>query len=178
MNFKLIKSDTIFQGKVFDLQIDEIEYDSGNKGIREVAIHSGGSVIVALTDDYKIVLVNQFRYPFQRFLYELPAGKLEKGEDPQVCALRELKEETGYKAKSIIKLGTIVTTPGFCTERLHIFLAQGLSNGEHNREEGEFGMQIIEITLKEIEDKIKNGDIYDAKTISGIMLAKLHLTKS
>jgi ADP-ribose pyrophosphatase len=178
MNFKLIKSDTIFKGKVFDLQVDEIEYESGNKGIREVAIHQGGSVIVALTDDYKIVMVNQFRYPLQRYLYELPAGKLEQGEDPQVCALRELKEETGYNANSIIKLGSIVTTPGFCTEMLHIFLAQELTNGDHSREEGEFGMQIIELTLKEIEDKIKNGDIYDAKTISGIMLAKLHLTKS
>jgi ADP-ribose pyrophosphatase len=178
MNFKLLKSDTIFQGKVFDLQVDEIEYDSGNKGIREVAIHSGGSVIIALTEDYKIVMVNQFRYPLQRFLYELPAGKLDEGEDPQVCALRELQEETGYKANSITKLGAIVTTPGFCTETLHIYLAQDLTNGNHNREEGEFGMQIIELTLKEIEDKIKNGEIYDAKTISGIMLAKLHLTKS
>lgn len=178
MNYKLLKSDIVFSGKVFDLQVDEIEYESGNTGIREVAVHSGGAVAVALTKDYKILMVNQFRYPFQRFMLELPAGKLDKDEDPQLCALRELQEETGYVAAEIQKLGAIVTTPGFCTETLHIYLAQDLTKGAHNREEGENGMEVLELTLKEVEDKIKCGEIYDAKTISGIMLAKLHLTKS
>ncbi|MDP1994592.1 MAG: NUDIX hydrolase [Ignavibacteria bacterium] len=176
MNFTITKSEIIFRGKVFDLQVDEIEYNSGNKGVRETAIHHGGAVIVALTNEYKIVFVNQFRYPHQKYLLELPAGKLNEREDPQTCAVRELEEETGYRAKKISKLGAIATTPGFCTEILHIYLAEELTPGEHNREEGESGMEIHEFTLNEIDDKIKNGEIYDAKTISGIMLAKYRLT--
>ena len=99
MNFKVTKSDLIFKGRVFDLKVDQIEYPSGNKGVRETALHNGGAVIVAYTDEKKIVLVRQYRYPLQDMLIELPAGKLEIGEDPLVCATRELTEETGYTAK-------------------------------------------------------------------------------
>lgn len=176
-NFTLKKSETIFKGKVFDLQVDEIEYNTGNSGIREVAVHPGGSVIVAFTKDYKILIVQQFRYPLQKYILELPAGKLNKDEDPLHCAVRELEEETGFTAKKIEKLGTICTTPGFCTELLHIYLAQDLIEGNHNREEGEYGMNVHEYTLKEIDEMISNGDIFDAKTISGISLAKIFLSK-
>ena len=176
MNFTVTKSETLFKGKVFDLQVDEIEYKSGNKGVRETAVHKGGAVVVALTKEYKIVFVNQFRYPHQKYLLELPAGKLNENEDPQTCAVRELEEETGYQANKISKLGVVATTPGFCTEMLHIYLAEELTAGDHNREEGESGMEILEFTLNEIDEKIKNGEIYDAKTISGIMLAKYRIT--
>jgi len=176
MNFTVTKSEILFRGRVFDLQVDEIEYFSGNKGVRETAVHRGGAVIVALTKDYKIVFVNQFRYPFQKYLLELPAGKLEENEEPQTCASRELEEETGYRAGKITKLGAVASTPGFCTELLHIYLAEDLTPGSHKREEGESGMEIHEFTLKEIDEKIKSGEIYDAKTISGIMLAKLRMT--
>ena len=168
MNFKIKKSETIFNGKVFDIQVDQIEYDSGNGGVREVVIHNGGAVVVPVKDDGKIILVKQYRYPFQKFILEVPAGKLEKDEDPFICAERELTEETGYKAGSIIKLGEIYTTPGFCTEILHIYLARELSPGDHNREEGEHGMEVLELTLDEIEKMIGNGEIVDAKTICGI----------
>lgn len=170
MNFKVEKSEIKFYGKVFDLKVDEIIYDSGNKGIREVAVHPGGAVAVAVKDDGKIIVVKQFRYPFQKFLIELPAGKLDKGEDPMRCAVRELEEETGYKAGKIEKLGSIYTTPGFCTEELHIYLAQNLEEGNHRREEGEYGMEIFELTADEIEEKIKNGDIVDSKTICGFYM--------
>ena len=145
MNYKLLKSEIRFKGKVFDHQVDEIEYESGNKGIREIAIHPGGAVVVPVKDDGKIILVKQFRYPLQKTLIELPAGKLDKGEDPLVCATRELEEETGYKAKEIKKLGEIYTAPGYCTEVLHIYSASGLTPGNHNREEGEHGMEILEL---------------------------------
>ncbi|HKI79459.1 MAG TPA: NUDIX hydrolase [Ignavibacteriaceae bacterium] len=168
MNFKVTNSEVKFSGKVFDLKIDEILYDSGNKGIREVAVHPGGAVVVAVKNDGKIIMVKQFRYPFQKFLIELPAGKLDKDEDPMNCAVRELEEETGYAAGQIEKLGSIYTTPGFCTEELHIYLAKDLAAGEHNREEGEYEMEIFEFTLEEIEEKIKNGEIVDSKTICGI----------
>lgn len=173
-NYNVKKSEILFRGKVFDLQVDEIEYDSGNKGIREIAVHPGGAVVVPLRDDGKIVMVNQFRYPFQKFLLEMPAGKLDKDEDPKVCAVRELEEETGYKTKNIIKLGSICTTPGFCTEVLHIYLAKDLIPGDHNREEGEHGMEVLELTLDEIDGKIRSGEIVDAKSICGVQLYKLH----
>lgn len=168
MKYKVLKSEIRFKGKVFDHQVDEIEYESGNKGIREVAIHPGGAVVVPITDDGKIILVKQFRYPLQKTLIELPAGKLDNGEDPLVCASRELEEETGYKAKEIKKLGEIFTAPGYCTEILHIYSAKGLTPGNHNREEGEQGMEIFEFTIEEIVDMIKSGEIKDAKTIVGI----------
>ncbi len=176
MNYKLIKSEILFRGKVFDLQVDELEYNSGNRGIREIAVHPGGAVVVPVKDDGKIVMVRQFRYPFQKFFLELPAGKLDKDEVPLTCAARELEEETGYTAGEIIKLGKISTTPGFCTEVLHIYLARNLKLGGHNREEGEYGMEILEFFQQEIEEKIFKGEITDAKTICGIFMAKKRLT--
>lgn len=176
MNYILKKSKTIYKGKVFNVQIDEIEYESGNSSLREIAVHPGGAVIVALTKDYKILFVNQFRYPLQQYLLELPAGKLESNEDPLTCAIRELEEETGYKTNNIKQLGSICTTPGFSTEILHIFLATDLEDGQHNREEGEQGMEVYSFSLKEIDEKIKSGEIMDGKTLSGIYLARLFLT--
>lgn len=168
MNYKLLNSKILYTGKVFDHQVDEIEYESGNKAIREIAIHPGGAVVVPIKSDGKIVLVKQFRYPLQKTLIELPAGKLDKGEDPLICATRELEEETGYTAKEIKKLGEIYTAPGYCTEILHIYSAKGLTPGNHNREEGEHGMEILELTLDEINKMILSGEINDSKTIVGI----------
>ena len=175
MSFRVTKSDLIFKGKVFNVQVDEIEYDSGNKGIREVAVHPGGAVVVAVTEDSKIIMVNQFRYPLQKNIFELPAGKLEYNEDPYNCAVRELEEETGYKAKKIKKLGQIYTTPGFCTELLHIYLAEDLIPGNHSREEGEQGMEVFEFSKQQIEEKIDNNEITDAKSICGIYLAQKYI---
>ena len=168
-NFKIKKSEIVHKGFVFDLKVDEIEYDhTGNTGIREVALHNGGAVVVPVKDDGKIVMITQYRYPFDKFLLELPAGKLGKNEEPLHCAKRELTEETGYRSDNFTKLGEICTTPGFCTEILSIFLAKDLIRGEHDREEGEYGMEVFEFTLDEIEEKISKGEIYDSKTICGI----------
>jgi ADP-ribose pyrophosphatase len=175
MNFDVIKSEVIYKGKVFDVVVDNIKYNSGNSGVREVAIHPGGAVIVPVKADGKIIFVNQFRYPLKKTLLELPAGKLDPNEDPLTCAVRELEEETGYLANNVIKLGAINTTPGFCTEVLHIYLAKDLVPGEHRREEGEYGMEVYEYTLQEIEEKIKSGELTDAKSICGIYMAKVHL---
>jgi ADP-ribose pyrophosphatase len=176
MNFKIKNSEIKFHGKVFDLRVDNIIYNSGNEGIREVAVHPGGAVVVAANGNGKIIFVKQYRYPLDKALIELPAGKLEKNEDPIHCAIRELEEETGYSSGKIEKLGSIFTTPGFCTEELHIYLAKDLRPGNHNREEGEFGMQIFEFTLDEIEDKIKTAEIQDSKTICGIYMYRNFLS--
>ena len=172
MNFKIKNSKIKFEGKVFDLKVDEIVYDSGNEGIREVAVHPGGAVVVPVKGNGKIVMIKQYRYPLDKFLIELPAGKLEKNEDPMKCAARELEEETGYNVGKIEKLGSIFTTPGFCTEELHIYLAKDLKPGNHNREEGEYGMEIFEFSQDEIEEKIRKGEIVDSKTICGFYMLK------
>jgi ADP-ribose pyrophosphatase len=175
MNYRIVKSDVIYSGKVFNIKVDQIEYNTGNKAIREVAEHPGGAVVVPVTDDGKIVMVTQHRFPVNEILLELPAGKLSKGENPKLCAVRELEEETGYKSDNVNKLGSIFTTPGYSTEKLWIYLAKDLKPGNHNREEGEFGMQVFELSLKEVEEKIYNGEIVDGKTICGIFLAKSYL---
>jgi ADP-ribose pyrophosphatase len=175
MNYRIVKSDVIYSGKVFNIKVDQIEYNTGNKAVREVAEHPGGAVVVPVTEEGKIVMVTQHRFPVNEILLELPAGKLSKGEDPKLCAVRELEEETGYKSDNVNKLGSIFTTPGYSTEKLWIYLAKDLKPGDHNREEGEFGMEVFELALKEIEEKIYNGEIVDAKTICGIFLAKSYL---
>ena len=175
MNYKIVKSEVIFRGKVFNTIVNQIEYDSGNKAVREVAEHPGGAVVVPVTDDGKIVMVTQHRFPMNKVLLELPAGKLNKDENPFVCAVRELEEETGYKSENVTELGSIYTTPGYSTEKLWIYLAKNLNPGNHNREEGEYGMQVFEFSLDEIEKKINNGEIVDGKSICGIYLAKNYL---
>lgn len=176
MNFRIIKSETLHKGKVFNTRIDEIEYNSGNLAVREVAEHPGGAVVVPMTDEGKIIMVTQYRFPVERVLLELPAGKLNKDEDPMLCAKRELEEETGYSSENVKRLGWIYTTPGYSSEKLFIFLAQDMKPGNHNREEGEFGMEVFEFSLKEIEQKIFNGEIVDGKTIGGIFLARKFLS--
>lgn len=172
MNFKLKKSDIIFQGQVFDVKVDQIVYDSGNEGVREVIHHNGGAVVLPVTKDGKIIFVKQYRYPFDEFMFELPAGKLELNEDPKECATRELTEETGYTSDQISYLGRIYTSPGFCDEILYIYLAENLVPGEHNREEGEHGMEIHELTIEEVDNMIAEGQIVDGKSISGLYYYK------
>lgn len=172
MNYRIVKSDVLYKGKVFNTKVDQIEYNSGNKAVREVAEHSGGAVVVPVTDDGKIIMVTQHRFPVDKVLLELPAGKLSKGEDPKLCATRELEEETGYKSENVKELGSIYTTPGYSSEKLWIYIAKDLKPGSHNREEGEYGMEVFKFSLDEVEQKIFNGEIVDGKSICGVYLAK------
>lgn len=172
MNYKIKQTEKIFSGHVFDIEVDRIEYESGNNSRRETVIHPGGAVVVAVKPNGKIILVKQFRHPFKDFIYELPAGKLDKNEDPISCAKRELIEETGYRAENMSKLGKIYTSPGYCSEILHIYLAENLILGEHEREEGEEDMELLDFSIDEIEEMIISGKIVDAKTISGIYYYK------
>jgi ADP-ribose pyrophosphatase len=176
-NFKTIASERKYAGKVFNLVVDRIEYASGNGGIREIAEHPGGAVVVPLFDDGRVILLKQFRYPIKKFIYELPAGKLEFNEDPQYCAARELEEETGYSASSFSQLTSIYTTPGFCDEHLHIFLAQGLNKLDAGQklEEGEQGLLIEVVPLSRAVQMVVNKEIVDGKSIAGIFLAERKL---
>lgn len=178
-NLKILKSEQRYTGKVFNLVVDEVEYPSGNKGIREVAQHPGGAVTIPLLEDGTIMLVRQFRYPLKQYLYELPAGKLNIGEDPKLCAARELEEETGYSAGSLRKLTSIYTTPGFCNEQLHIFLATKLRQSSRGQrlEEGELDLTIEKIPFPQAIAMIERGEIVDSKTICGILLAEKMIQK-
>jgi ADP-ribose pyrophosphatase len=177
MNLKLLKRDVLYKGKVVDLIVDQVEYPSGNKGVREVLAHPGGAAVLALFPGDRILFVKQHRYPINKVLYELPAGKLSPGEDPQVCALRELTEETGYVARKIQKITSIYTTPGFCNECLHLYLATDLHYDKPNREEGEEHIQIEIMQMERAIEMIEKGEINDSKTVVGILLGKRILNK-
>ena len=173
MHLKLRKRNVVYKGKVFNTIVDEVEYPSGRLSIREIAEHPGGSVALALFPDEQIILIRQHRYPFDEFVWELPAGKLEKDEDPLRCAQRELEEETGYRANHWSKLASIYTTPGFCSEILHLYLAQELSTASNGRqlEEGEQTMTMTIVPFSEAIAMIERHEIVDSKTICAILLA-------
>jgi ADP-ribose pyrophosphatase len=159
---------------VFNLVVDEVEYPSGNHGVREVAEHPGGAVVVPLLDDGSVLLVNQFRYPVKKNLLELPAGKLAPGEDPKICAARELEEETGYTAGTLTKLTAIYTTPGFSNEQLHLYLATNLKKlpAGQRLEEGEMDLTVTAVPIEEVIQMIESRAIVDGKTICGIFLVE------
>ncbi len=172
MNFeeKTLNSEYVYRGKVIDVCRDDVEISTGRKSTREVVEHSGGVVIAAQKSSDTILMVKQFRYPIKETVLELPAGKLEKGEEPFPAAQRELEEETGYRAKCWKDLGYINTTPGFCNEKLYLYYATELEFVGEHPDEGEI-IQCFEYKLDEIYEKIKNGEINDAKTICGLMRA-------
>ncbi len=176
MELKRLKREVLYTGKVFDLIVDEVEYPSGRRGIREIAHHPGGAVVVPLLDDGQVMMVQQLRYPFGKHILELPAGKLSPGEDPAEAARRELEEETGWVADHLTKLTSIYTTPGFCDEELHLYLGTALhpSPDGHRREEGEFSMTVHIFPLDQALHMIETGEIRDSKTIVGLLLAEKH----
>nr|QGT49794.1 ADP-ribose pyrophosphatase [uncultured Candidatus Melainabacteria bacterium] len=167
---KTLNSEVVYNGKVVTVIKDDIEVADGHKSFREVVLHSGGVVIVAMKDSQTILLVKQYRYPLKQVNLELPAGKLEVGENPDDACKRELEEETGYQAKVWKSLGYINTTPGICTEKLYLYLAQDLEYiGEHP-DEGEI-LKCCEYKLSEVFEMINNGEINDAKTICALFRA-------
>ncbi len=177
MALKLIDHKVIYRGVVFNTIVDEVEYNSGNRSVREVAEHPGGAVVLPVLDDGRVVFVYQYRYPLKEYLYELPAGKLEPNEPPEECARRELKEETGYDAGRLEKLTAIYTTPGFCTEKLHIFVARDLRDGKQRLEEGELGLSLKYFPASEAFEMVRRNEIVDAKTIVGLFFLEKLLNR-
>lgn len=169
MNFeeKTLSSKVVYEGKVVTVIKDDVEVADGHKSFREVILHSGGVVIVAMKDSETILLVKQYRYPLKMVNLELPAGKLEVGENPDVACKRELEEETGYRAKVWKSLGFINTTPGICNEKLYLYLAQDLVYVGEHPDEGEI-LKVCEYKLSEVFEMINNGEINDAKTICAL----------
>ena len=168
---RTIKSESIFRGRVFSVEVDEIDC-GGRIAEREVVRHSGGVAVLALEDDGRVVMVRQFRYALGRELLELPAGKLEEKENPMAAAVRELEEETGYIASAVEPLGQIVPTGGYNSEVLYLFLATGLIAGESHPDEGEF-LSVELVPFDKALAMVLDGRIEDAKTAVGLMKYEL-----
>lgn len=164
-------SSQIYYGSIIRVRVDEAELPSGIVRKREVVEHPGGVVVCATLPDERILLIKQFRYPLGHVLYEFPAGKLDPGESPFTSIQRELEEETGYIAEYWEELTHVYTSPGFCNEKLTLYKATGLKpSPKPRREEDEF-IQVLEVTVDEIRQMIREKKIIDAKTICTFALA-------
>ncbi|MDN3016627.1 NUDIX hydrolase [Paenibacillus sp. BSR1-1] len=171
---KTLHSEEIFSGKVISLHLQDVELPNGKQSKREIVKHPGAVAILAVTNDEKIIMVEQYRKALERTIVEIPAGKLEKGEEPAVCARRELEEETGYGCESLELLTSFYTSPGFADEIVHVYLAKGLSEIENSAalDEDEF-VNLEELTLEEALQYVKEQKIYDAKTIYAVQYLQL-----
>jgi ADP-ribose pyrophosphatase len=171
---KTLNSEEIFTGKVISLHLQDVELPNGKHSKREIIKHPGAVAILAITDDKKIVMVEQFRKALERTIVEIPAGKLEKGEEPAFCARRELEEETGYECANLDLLTSFYTSPGFADEIVHVFLATGLRKKENSAalDEDEF-VNLEELTLQEALQYVGEQKIYDAKTIFAVQYLQL-----
>jgi ADP-ribose pyrophosphatase len=169
-----LSSETVFHGRLLPVQLDHARLPNGNESTREFVVHPGATAVVPLLDNGKLLLERQFRYPLKRIFIELPAGKIDAGEDPLTTGQRELLEETGYTAREWIYLAVQHPCIGYSNEVIHIYLARGLEAGEHQRDEDE-ALQLFEASLAECLDMVQRGDITDAKTIVGLMWAEKYL---
>jgi len=169
----------VYSGRVVSLDVDTIRLPNGVVGDLEIVRHSGASAVVPFLDDpvdndARILLIRQYRYATGGYVYEIPAGRLESGEDPEGCARRELMEETGYTAKTAIHLTTFYTTPGFTDERIHIFMALELSVGESALESDEI-LEVHPTSFLRALEMTRAGEIVDGKTIIGLLMAESRL---
>ena len=164
-----LSSEMKFDGKLIKVTYDIADVN-GKEAWREVVHHPGASAVVAIDEENRIIMEKQFRYALNDYLLEIPAGKLDAGEDPLVCAKRELEEETGIIASEWISLGTIATSPGFCNEVIHLYVAKGLSKGEIHWDEDEY-VEVERYTFDELLQRIKEERIKDSKTLSALLLA-------
>ena len=166
-----ISGKNVFRGRVFSVDLDTVRLSDGEIRPREVVVHRGGVGIVPVTDEGEVLMVRQFRYPVGEELLEIPAGKLEEGENPEECARRELSEETGCTAGKWIDLGKMYPTPGYCGEVLHIFLATDLVYGEMHLDEGEL-LSVTRVPLETLYKMIVDNSLPDAKSVFGILKAR------
>ena len=167
-------SKNIYKGKVVTLNIDSVQLPNGVTVELETIRHPGAAAVVPMKDDGTVVLIRQFRHAAGGFIYEIPAGKLNPGEDPLHCASRELEEEVGYRAASFELLSSIFTAPGFADEVIHIYKATGLTKGRQQLDPDEV-LDIIEMTLDQAIEKIQDGTIRDGKTIVGLQAVYINI---
>lgn len=164
-----------YSGRVISVDVDRVRFPDGTEGELEMVRHPGASAVVPFLsdpagEDPQLLLIKQYRYAAEGFLYEIPAGRLDPGELPEACAIRELREETGCTTRSVEHMYTFYTTPGFTDEKIHLFLAVGLERGEATREKDEF-LEVETLSLSRALELIRSGEIRDGKTVVGILFA-------
>ena len=164
-----------YTGRIISLDVDTVRFPDGSTGELEMIRHPGASAVVPFLtdpagDDPQVMLIRQYRYAADGYLFEIPAGRLEPGEDPAECARRELQEETGCRAERVEALFTMYTTPGFTDEKIHLFMASGLTMGETGHEADEF-MTVETVTLSRALEMVRGGEIQDAKSALGLLYA-------
>lgn len=172
---KTIHSEKIFDGKVISLKVDDVTLPNGETSKREIINHPGAVAIIAITDNNKLLVVEQYRKALERSIIEIPAGKLEKGEEPIVTARRELEEETGYTTDSLEFVQAFATSPGFADEIIHVFLARNLKKLQTpvQMDEDEF-VELMEVSLEEAQAMMADERIYDAKTAFAVLWMKMN----
>lgn len=171
---KPVKQEYKFKGKIVNLRVDDALLPNGNIAKREIVEHNGGVMVAPLDNEDNLYFVKQFRYPYMEIVTELPAGKLEKGEEPFEAGKRELKEETGAVANKYVSLGQLYPTPGYCGEIIHMYLATELSFGEQNPDDDEF-LEVYKIPLAKAVEMVLSGELKDSKTQTAIL--KIHCLK-
>lgn len=165
---KMLSQKTLFTGRVITVTYDEVELENGKTSTREVVHHHGGAAVIAMNDKDEIYLVHQYRYATAQVLTEIPAGKLEKGEDPFEAAKRELAEEAGVQADEYLPLGYIIPTCGYCTEKIWLYAAKGLHTVRQHLDEDEF-LDVFTLPLAEAEAAVLDGEFTDSKTAVAVL---------
>ncbi|RNF40544.1 NUDIX domain-containing protein [Planococcus salinus] len=174
---KTIHTNRLYEGKIINLKVDDVTLPNGKTSKRELIEHPGAVAIIAITENQKIIMVEQYRKALERSIIEIPAGKLEKGEKPEYTAMRELEEETGYTADHLELVQTFSTSPGFADEIIHVFFAKGLkkSTSEAVLDDDEF-VELMEVPIAEAEEMMADNRIFDAKTAFAVLWAKQRLS--
>lgn len=171
---EMVSQETVYNGIIVNVRRDKARLLDGRITNREVVEHPGGVAVFAIDQDNNVILVRQYRYPMGEVVLELPAGKLEKGEDPRDSGLRELAEETGLEPQTFLSMGCSYSSPGILSEKLHLFFAKDLVQGPIHPDDGEF-LEIVRIPYDELMDMVRRGEIQDGKTLAGIFKASLLL---
>ena len=171
-----ISQKTVYEGVIVNVRLDEIQLPDGRPGRRELIEHPGAVAVFAIDEQDRVVLVRQYRYAVGEPVLELPAGKLEPGEDPRDSALRELEEETGLQPKTVLPMGVAYSSPGILQETLHLYFAKDLVQADAHPDDGEF-VEVLRIPYGELMDMVRRDEIKDGKTLAGILKAQRFLEK-